>query len=231
MNAPVFPIAWSFSSLKQFKNCAKQYYHTREVKDYVGESGEAALYGKSVHEAIEAYMRDGVELPPEFSYLLPQIEPYMTMPGKRYNELDLALRGDYTPTTIDDPEVWLKGFADLVIVADDETRALVVDFKTGSPKWADPSQLELYALALFCRYPKMTIVNGALDFLAQDVLVKRTYKRETAGERWLKWLSDLDRIRRAREHNVWPAQRSGLCKFCPVTSCGEHPTWKTVKRF
>ena len=48
------PFAWSFSSLSNFENCPKQFYHTRVAKDVATTQGEAALWGDRVHQYLEA---------------------------------------------------------------------------------------------------------------------------------------------------------------------------------
>lgn len=222
------PIQWSFSSLKSFKNCPKRYFHEKVAKDVKSTSGAAADFGKLVHEALENYALHGTPLPVEHSHLQDHVDVYIDMPGERRPEIDLSLKADYTPCTADDPEVWYKGFADLVILQRSEGLAYAIDYKTGNPKYADPDQLEIYALAIFKHFPEITEVRGVLDFLAQDVLIKRKFLASEADVRWLPWIAKLDVIRKARQFDNWPANRSGLCKFCPVHHCQNHPSWKTL---
>ena len=54
---------WSYSSLKEFTNCPKQYYHLKVKQDYVKKATEQMLYGTEVHKALEDYVRDGTPLP------------------------------------------------------------------------------------------------------------------------------------------------------------------------
>lgn len=48
---------WSFSSLKQYTNCPKQYYEIRVLKNYTVKENEAMMYGKEVHTALENYVK------------------------------------------------------------------------------------------------------------------------------------------------------------------------------
>lgn len=226
--APVIPIKWSFSALKTFENCPRRYYHEKELKDVQSVPGEAATYGSMLHEAVEKCIKEGAPLPEMFSYVGPLVETLKKVPGAQHSEYDLSLRSDYTPTTSDDPEVWYKGFADFLAVDNAKRRALVADFKTGNPKYADMSQLEIYALATFRHFPDVDEVTGMLLFTkpGSEVALTHVFKRSEDEERWLRWHAKVDQIRRAREFKAWPAKSSGLCKFCPVNSCMEHPSWK-----
>ncbi len=55
-------IQWSFSSLKDFVNCPKQYYHIKVAKDFEKKATQQMLYGTEVHRACEEYVRDGTPL-------------------------------------------------------------------------------------------------------------------------------------------------------------------------
>lgn len=217
------PIKWSYSSLGTFENCAKRYYHERIAKDVVGTTHEAAAYGTLVHESAEDFLKKDKPLAPEFSFMQPVLQALKSMPGELHSELDISLRFDYTPTSAEAEDAWYRGFADIVII--DGERALVADFKTGKSRYAKMDQLEIYALAVFRRFPQVKKVRGMLLFVREDVKFQNDYTVEQAPDLWLRWISRIDKIRQAREFNNWPAKRSGLCKFCPVTSCSEHPDW------
>ena len=53
------PITWSFSSLKAYQTCARQFYSYKVAKQYVQEETEAIRYGKVLHEAFEFYIKEG----------------------------------------------------------------------------------------------------------------------------------------------------------------------------
>ena len=48
---------WSYSSLKQYQNCPKQYQEIRVLKNYIVKENEAMMYGKEVHTALENYVK------------------------------------------------------------------------------------------------------------------------------------------------------------------------------
>jgi len=123
-------IAWSYSSLKTFEQCPRKYYHLKVAKDVKDGDTEATLYGKSVHTAAEEFIRDGKELPEQFSYLLPALEQLKAIPGEKHCEMKLGLTEDLEPCDFFDKRVWWRGIADLVIVDKENKLAYSVDYKT-----------------------------------------------------------------------------------------------------
>ena len=53
---------WSYSSLKQYQNCPKQYYEIKVAENYTIIPSEQMKYGTEVHKALEDYVKDGKEL-------------------------------------------------------------------------------------------------------------------------------------------------------------------------
>ena len=52
-NTQVKKFTWSYSSISQFKQCPKKYYHIKVLKDIKETETEAILYGKRVHKSAE----------------------------------------------------------------------------------------------------------------------------------------------------------------------------------
>jgi len=211
--------SWSFSSIKDFQTCPKQYYHKRVLKEIPFEETEATLYGNKFHKAAEEYIRDGVPFPNEFKFALKALDKLRELPGDKHCELKFALTEDLEPCAFKSKDAWWRGIADLLIVNGDEAR--VIDYKTGaSAKYADTGQLELMALAVFKYFPEVKTVRAGLLFVVAKSFPKAKYSVEDQDKLWLKWLSEYDRIRAAHKHNVWNPRPSGLCKkHCPVLVC------------
>jgi hypothetical protein len=64
-------IKWSYSGLKEYVNCPRQYYHTRVAKDFVKPPTEQMLYGTAVHQACEDYVRDMTPLAKNYERFKP----------------------------------------------------------------------------------------------------------------------------------------------------------------
>ena len=132
-------VPWSYSRIKAFEQCPKQFYHMKVVKDYEDRVTDAMLYGTSFHTAAEEYVRDGTPMPGRFDYAVSAINSLMDKEGDKLCEYKLGLDEELEPCTFSDKDVWFRGIADLIIV--DGDLAWVVDYKTGkSARYADTGQ-------------------------------------------------------------------------------------------
>lgn len=208
----------SYSALKQYENCPRQYNEVRVLKLHPRQETEATIWGKEVHKACEEYIRDGKE----FTFDFPGqagVTALRDLDGTKHCEMELAVNERLEPVAFDDPTALIRGIADLVIV--DENFVRVADFKTGSAKYPDTAQLELMALMLFPLFPDAEQSRGALVFLAHSKIVFQRTRREDEKELWSGWFKKIQRVEAAHESGVWNPRSSGLCGWCPVVSC-EH---------
>lgn len=212
-------MALSYSAIKAFNTCPRQYEAVRIRKLYPSQDTVHTIWGKQVHEAAEHYIRDGKQM--EFDF--PGQDVVFALArrrGDKYCELELAVNDKLESVPFDSPDALLRGIADLVILSGGEAR--VLDYKTGSAKYPDTDQLQLMALMVFAKHPEIEKVRGALLFLAHNTIVQAITKREDSARLWALWLGKIHRIEEAHRLGVWPAKPSGLCrKWCPVTTC-EH---------
>lgn len=215
--------SWSFSSIKDFQTCQKQYYHKRVLKEFPFEETEAILYGNRFHKAAEDYINSGgAALPKEFERYRGALDKLNAMSGTKLCELKFALTEDLEPCNFKSKDAWWRGIADLLII--DGDRAFVIDYKTGaSAKYADSGQLELMALAVFKHYPEVKVVKAGLLFVVAKSFPKAEYKLEDQDKLWVKWLTEYGRLRSAYDNNIWNPRPSGLCrKHCPVLECAHN---------
>lgn len=216
----VQPIKWSYSSLKKFKTCPRQYYEVKVTKSFEEKEHESALYGKEFHLAAEEYLRDGKPLDPRFEFARGMLDTVKAIPGSLHCEIELGLKKDLTPCSFHDPDYWFRGIADVVVISPCGEKAKVLDWKTGSPKYADIGQLELMALCIFAQFPQVKKVNGSLVFVVHGELRTCSYQVEKRRDYWAKWIPEVGRLEAAFESGVWNPNPSGLCKkHCVVTSC------------
>jgi RecB family exonuclease len=209
---------WSFSSLKQFKTCPKQYYEIRVAKNYRSRDSADSLYGKAVHKALEDYVRDSTPLPANYARFAKLVDPLLEIPGTRYCEYEMALRRDKTPCEFTAPDYWVRGITDLLIVDDDT--AYNIDYKTGKTGYADTTQLMLMALMTFHHFPKVQRVKAGLMFLVYDQFFPEEYVREKEDQYWKQFYETLDRLELSFQNSLWPANPTGLCRrHCPVETC------------
>lgn len=214
-------ITWSFSSLKEYKTCARKYHANRVLKLYPHQDTEATLYGKVVHKAFEDYIREGTPLPKDLEKHRPLMDVLVALPGTKLCEHEMALKSDCSPCAFDAEDRWVRGIADLVVL--NGPTAYCYDYKTGSDRYADLTQLELMALMLFAHYPEVEKVKGALLFTKTGVMKRAIYKRELSEKYWARWRGDLTMLESSYAADVWHPNPSGLCrKHCPCDFCEHH---------
>lgn len=219
MGKSVAAAPWSFSRLKAFQTCPKQFYHVNVLKQFPFVETDAMRYGTEFHKAAEEFIRDSTPVPERFAFAAPALKVLAEMPGEKLCERKLGLNGQLEPCDFFAPDVWFRGIVDLVII--DGDLAHVIDYKTGkSARYAEKGQLELMALAMFRHFPQIKQIKGGLLFVIANDFVKAKYARSKSRELWLNWLSEYGKMEAAFEHGVWNPKPSGLCKrHCPVLEC------------
>ena len=210
-------IQWSYSSLKDFINCPKQYYEVKIAKSVTKKVTEQMLYGTEVHKAVEDYVRDGKPLAKHYAHYTPVLDELLKIPGKRYPEYQMALKFDKTKCEFDAEDRWVRGIVDLLIV--DGEDAFIVDYKTGSNKYPDPKQLKLMALMTYAHFPDVVNIKAGLLFITRNSFVPEEYARSGIDKLWAEFKADLIRLENAYENSFWPEKPSGLCGWCPVSTC------------
>jgi CRISPR/Cas system-associated exonuclease Cas4 (RecB family) len=216
-------VTWSHSSLKDYEGCPRRYHEVKVLKNFPFKENEATLYGKEFHKAAEDYIRDDKELPESFVYAKSALDVLKKKDGRKLCEYQMALTTELKPTGWFDKDVWVRGVADLLIVDDDNLTAWVVDYKTGNNKYPDREQLKLMSLMVFAHMPHIRKVNSALLFVVKEDFVKHSMTFEQAPAEWWQYRQRVARIEQAHATGVWNPQSSGLCPWCPVTTCENHP--------
>lgn len=211
--------AWSYSRMKDFETCPKQYYHVKVLKEHPFVETDATRYGNEFHKAAENFVRHGSDLPGKFAQYTDPLTALRDRPGDKHCELKLGLTEDLEPCGFFSKKVWFRGIVDLLI-ADGET-GYVVDYKTGkSAKYADPDQLELMALATFAHFPYIKEVKAGLLFVVAGAFIKEQYAEKSRDERWARWYQRYAAMEKAHETGVFNPRPSGLCRaHCPVLEC------------
>lgn len=213
-------VKWSFSGLKDFTNCPRQYHEVKVKKNYIKKVTDQMLYGTTVHTALEDYVRDGKPLAKNYEQFKNVLDVLIDIKGKKLPECKLALTIDKTPCNFNAPEYWVRGIVDLLIIDGDS--AFIVDYKTGSAKYPDPKQLKLMALMTFAHFPEVVNIKAGLLFVAHNTFIPEYYERDKSDKLWDAFKGDLERLRMSFENDKWPANPTGLCGWCPVNTCEFH---------
>ena len=213
-------IKWSYSGLKDFSNCPKQYHQVKVLKKFTKRPTQQMLYGTEVHTALENYVKDGTPLAKNYERYKKQLDPLRDMEGIKYPEHRMAITYDKEPCTFGAKNYWARGIADLLVV--DGDHAFIVDYKTGSNKYPDPKQLQLMALMAFAHFPEVNYIKAGLLFVAHEHFVTSEYTREKIDEYWQDFYWELERMRLSYENDSWQANPTPLCGWCPVHTCEHH---------
>lgn len=212
-------VKWSFSSLKQYINCPKQYHEVKVLKNYEIRPTQQMLYGTQVHSALENYAKDGTELPQNYKRFAALVDPLLEIEGTRYPEYRMALDINKQPCSWG-KNYWVRGIVDLMIISDDT--AFIVDYKTGSDKYPDLKQLRLMALMTFAHFPEVNHVKAGLMFVLHNNFIPEEYHRDGVDTLWTNFTPDLERMRVSYENDTWQMNPTPLCGWCPVTTCEHH---------
>ena len=204
----------SYSSIKAFQQCPRQFHEVRILRKYKSEPTEATMYGERVHKAFEDYLMGRAELPPEFAKFARYVDPMKAFKGEVLCEQKMGIRRDFSPCGFFDEDVWFRGIPDYLCLNLETGVARLGDFKTGKwSRFADSAQLELMAAMVMQHYPQIHTVKGALIFVVANDIIQSKYKRSMLPAMLSRWAGEAELVETAQ---VWNPKPSGLCKFCPL---------------
>jgi hypothetical protein len=129
----------------------------------------------------------------------------------------MGMKKDFTPCKFDDPEVWVRGIVDLLVINGDTAR--IIDYKTSkSSEYADTKQLELLSLLTFKHFPEIKTIKAGLLFLVAQDLVPKVYQQDKQSDAWVKWIDHARQLENALANEVWNPKPNFTCrKLCAVT--------------
>lgn len=219
--------AYSYSSIKTYKNCPKKFLHLQVKKDVKDKPFDASDYGSRAHKRVEEYI---LKVPDEklskptvpladVAFCTAVVDKMAAKAAMVAAELSLAVSTALRPVGSFDKDVWLRGKIDFLAMGGgaDEGKAFVADWKFGKHR-PDTAQLDMFAFQVFVNYPQIKTVSSTFVW-AKDRIIDppRRYHRDQMGELLDSIRADITPIETSIEHDNWPLQPSGLCGYCPVT--------------
>lgn len=210
------PFAWSYSALVRYENCPKQYYHLNVIKDFKDEDSDFSAEGKIVHDSMYKRVVHGKPLPIELRHLEALAKKFADTPGTKKGELKLALNRSLEPVEYFAPDVWVRVVIDLLVVQD--STGIVVDWKTGKRK-PDHTQLGLSTAVLARWMPELDLFKTLYVWTRSRELDPKNYTASKLMEIWNGLLPRVQKMEDARKTTDFPANKTPLCKYCPVASC------------
>jgi hypothetical protein len=200
---------WSFSSMNTFYNCPKQYQLTYVTPVIPYQETEATIWGTRVHEALEHYGRDGVELKEEFVPYKKYVDRILALPGEKLFEQQFAFTRNLEYTDFNDGLAWCRGVIDVAVI--DGDRAIAADYKTGKVR-PDSDQLKLFAAFIMQKHPEVLSVKTVYLWVKFGQTTVETYTRSDLPSLWAYFMAKAARLEKAYESDKWTPKPSGLCR-------------------
>lgn len=215
-------LAHSYSSIKMFENCPKNYFHQRIEKSVRDPGNAVTAYGERIHKSLELRLGEGEGLDREsgrYEALCGSIEKLALGADALTVEEEMTLNEKLEPTGWWDADAWLRSKIDVLVR--DGSKAYMFDWKTGKRR-PDFDQLEMFAVQVFKHYPQVEQIKTTFVWLKEMRMDSETFTRAQEPAIWEKILSKINRIEGALEADNWPAKPSGLCNWCPCKNFCEY---------
>ena len=210
---------WSFSSLGTFETCPLQYKSKYIEKSYIEPPQEHLIHGTTTHAHLENRMRDGTPLPHDYAEHEKWCERLERLPRTTLLvEEKMGLTKGLQPTGFDSEDTWWRGVIDLAIL--DNNRAVICDWKTSKKAKPDFTQLNLFAAAVFAKYPEIETVKQMFIWLRLNKHSSEDFSRSGVAAFWTAMIPRVNRLESAIETDNFFAKPSGLCSgWCYHPTC------------
>lgn len=219
------PFAWSWSKLKNYRDCPKRHYHCDVAREFKEDEGPdtAIGWGKLVHDSLANRIKQGRPLPTNLSQYERYAQPFDAVKQYTKVELELAMDVGMQKAAWFGDNTWFRAKVDVLIYVPETRRAAAFDWKTGNRVKPDFEQLGLTAQTIFANYPDVEVVQTSFEWLGHDMNTPGEYTRESLLPMWARLLPEVKVMEEAHRTMTYPPKPSYLCsRWCPVTICPHH---------
>lgn len=221
---------WSFSMLEKFASCPKQAFHKYILKEKEPET-EWQRKGNQFDKAMEARLKQGTPLPPEFAVWgdkAASVASFCKDGAKLATQLKMGLTRDFAPCGFFDQGVWGRGALDALVL--NYPVGIIIDWKTGKNNESKPwynggLQLKIFAAFVLKHYPRIDNVM-AFNVYENEFGKPLKFTRGDQAALWREILPKVIKLEDAFKKQEWPPCKGPLCGFCPVVTCNYHPEKK-----
>ncbi len=207
---------WSYSRWKCYDDCpAKAKY---KFVDKLSEPGSAAMdRGTAIHKMAEDFVntkplplsKGGTsQLPPELKEF--EAELKLARISKPIAEQEWAFTVDWEPTGWMSKDAWCRIKTDLIFKPRGEPR-VIVDHKTGKVREEHQTQLGLYGLGGFVKFPDEDVLKGEIWYLDHGTFTSTSFTREDLKFLKMEW---GERVRPMLNDTMFAAKPSYACRWC-----------------
>jgi len=207
-------LVYTYTMLQAYRNCGHAMYRRYVKKDIPYVETKEMAWGNSVHSAFENRVGSQVPLPEAMR----QWEGFAAQLDGRGAAVEqkLGITQEGRPTGFWDKDCWLRGKVDVAMRQD--SRAYLLDWKTGGSKFEDPFELEIGALLLKAKYPEITVIKGHYIWLKEN-RQGQAFDLSRFGDTWKEINKIVTKIEADRALNEFEKRQSGLCSWCDVRDC------------
>ena len=216
----IFKTPWSYSVLSMFEQCPKKFYHLKIARDIKDSDSSFSSEGKEIHDAMFQRVIKGKPLPLPIRQYEKIAARFADSKGEKYGEMKMCLNNKFEPVDWFAKDAWVRAIVDLLIVRDNT--AIIVDWKTGK-KRLDWTQLQLTAAVLSRLMPEIENFKLVFAWLRNSEFSTEDIKRGEIKGIWAGLLPRVKLIEQSKATTSFGAKESGLCRYCPVTTC---PHWQ-----
>lgn len=200
---------YSYSQYGVHKQCGARYKY-RYIDRLPEKKHVSASRGTSIHDAVEQYLKKTVEeLPPEVHFYTDWLNNLREVPGIE-PEKKVSLKQDWTPTTWDDPESYLRAVIDLYVPPNGDTLE-IFEFKTGKEYEDHVHQRCMYGMLGLLIHPEIERVNVHGVYLDLKESRMNTYVQDMLVEYKGMWRRRFETLAEPLTHIPTP---SYSCKYC-----------------
>lgn len=220
------PVA-SHTFLDCYERCPKQAWHRYVVKDQPYVESEAQKYGNTVHDLLDKRVGKKVPLPADYAFL-EKFAASFDVYSDVWTECKFGMNAQGGPVGFFDPDVWMRGKADVIVFSPDLTTAILADWKTGK-KYEKPQELEEHALlarACFAKNSKYKTVTKFIGFYVwlKDGEVGQMHDLSDVGKTFARVKKTMQQVEQTMAAGAdWPARENPLCGWCSVRTCLYNP--------
>jgi hypothetical protein len=211
-----FKTPWSYSVLSMFEQCRKKFYHLKVAKDARDSDSSFAGEGKEIHDAMFKRVIHGTPLPLPIRHYDKWAKRFAEAEGEKHGEMKLCLNTAFEPVDWFAKDAWVRAIVDLLIVRD--KKVILVDWKTGKVR-LDWTQLEMTAAIVSRLMPEIEEFTLAFVWLRESKINTKTMTKGEMRGVWSELLPRVKAIEVAKKTTDFPANESGLCRYCPVSQC------------
>jgi hypothetical protein len=199
----------SYSAIKTWNVCPRQYYHKYVIKSVKYEPSPALQKGQRVHEALEAAVKGDNQALAREKLWTPDGLLDLLQRGQAQAEVKLAMRRDGTPCDFWDKTAWLRGAIDVELTT--RRASLLLDWKTGKV-YPDALQADMYVTMLRAKHGSNLKPTFYFVYVDQEVVISE--RPDTAAEERVR--ANIELVENDSHYHPRPCF---ACRWCPVTSC------------